>query len=170
MFTVLIPRVATGAFSLLTTSAVTVAAVSTGKIAAAAAVGSVFGAALVVAALRGAAFAWKEERDAEKAKAERIDEEMAGLRQDHAILSEKYETLEGSRDFEGALRNVVEKLNRMGEYAEREHRETMELLKNLVKEMQGTTAALEFVAKQAFPTPLIPPRPLDGDSPERTQP
>jgi len=110
----------------------------------AAGLGAVVGAAVVVGALRSAAFAWREERDAERSKAERFEALFQELHNKYTQLETRYEEVARSRDFEAALSQVTATLELL--------RESMsDGMRGVQEGLMKNTTVLEFIAKETFP-------------------
>ena len=105
--------------------------------------------------LRNVAWAWREEKDAAVDKAERLAEAAAT---EHALRLEEAAKSTGEREAMRARLDVLEKQTNFADYQQQqsaEHKEIVVALQALAMQVQQTTTAIEFVAKQTFPT-VIP--------------
>lgn len=112
--------------------------------------------------LRSVAWAWREEKEAAVEKAERLAEDAAAEKeariQEAAAAAIEREALRARLD-------VLEKQTNFADYQARqsvEHKEIVTALQALQKEVMKSTTAVEFVAKQTFPTvaPTPDPEPI----------
>lgn len=112
----------------------------------------VLGGLFTLGMMKSVAWAWREEKIAAVEKAERLAEEAASEKT--ARLTEAASAA-GEREALRARVEILEKQTNFSEYAQQssaEHREIVVTLQSVQQAVMQMTAAVEFIAKQTFPT------------------
>lgn len=116
-------------------------------------IGLALGSAVSGLFFRQAATAWRLERDAEKEKAERLEEKVAAQAAQIEAQAAQIDKLEHQVKRLDAQTNVEQ----LAERITQEHREIVEALRSVEKGLYANTTALEFMFKQLFPATVLTP-------------